>query len=825
MSDGEHPEESNYSEVEESTGDAALDERLSEPVFTGQRGLDKAQVGISAFLIILVGGITFLPALAVPFHHADQVVIVENEALHRVVSISDGWDSYVLRPIAALSVAVDWQISGGSSQFLHVVNILIHLFNGVLVYLLCRRLLQKVQPEAMAMAGGMLFVVHPAVTQSVNTVLDCSVLLATFFTLLSLVLYLRASSDKENPSPMGVGGSLLCFALAWGSHVMAWVTPLLVLLVDAAARRDVTPKARALTQTPYWIALMLLLIVHAGSGAFGSDSLPTIGQAMGQISSFYAYLPVMVNPGQLSTAHPPLVASGLPIVWAVMVALGITAMRFLPVLGLALLWMLLTLVASSFFIADASLVEERLYLPLAGVVLVAPWLLNLTPKSGVRSMAGVIVAVLIVTLGTLTFFRNQVWQSEDALWTNAALACPACAEPPARLGDVHLELGEGLIALAQEAAALQNTEQFNMHRQEALAEFEAAGRFFTVAVQQPSPSPEVWQGLGKAQRFLGKFEDARTSCLQALEIDPGDFGCTLELALNYGEKALSGGQAADRQKALDYYRRAQLLGPLPTSALLMYSTLLTAVGNVASAGGILQSLVSAESNAQLQTRLSHLEVKRRTMMELQNQAAELARANPLDPEILAMRATQMFVQDDFLAAAYLVEQVFRERAPDLNLWTILGMSKARLGGLSVFFEEWVAPPTVPGGGSPWLHLARNSAAAGQWDMAVSTVQHASALGALTNPPLVELGDIAQGWKDLHRAEGLYRTAAQQSPTDPTPVLRLAELSIAAKHTQEISVWLSEAQRRGAPKDVIDDLRKQAGLEETDIRPPVRTIIQ
>ena len=159
MSDGDYPPESEQAEMDESTGDAALDERLSQPVFTGQGGLDKAQVAISAFLIIVVGVFVLLlisKAQRIPFHYADQQAIVENVPLHRVVSVSDGWDAYAMRPMAALSVALDWQVGGGSARFFHFINVCIHLFNGVLVYLLCRRLIRRVQPETIAMVGGLL---------------------------------------------------------------------------------------------------------------------------------------------------------------------------------------------------------------------------------------------------------------------------------------------------------------------------------------------------------------------------------------------------------------------------------------------------------------------------------------------------------------------------------------------------------------------------------------------------------------------------------------------------------------------------------------------
>ena len=74
----------------------------------GLSGLDKAQAGISAFLIAVVGVLAFSNALGLPFHLDDQRFLVENEALHRVETVSQAWDSERLRPVAALSLAFNW---------------------------------------------------------------------------------------------------------------------------------------------------------------------------------------------------------------------------------------------------------------------------------------------------------------------------------------------------------------------------------------------------------------------------------------------------------------------------------------------------------------------------------------------------------------------------------------------------------------------------------------------------------------------------------------------------------------------------------------------
>jgi hypothetical protein len=93
--------------------------------------------------------------------------------------------------LAALVLAAGWQLGSGSSVLLHILGIAVHLLTSVLVYLLARRLLLRKTSEVVAMSAGLLFALHPAVTQSVYYVSHIGSSLATLLTLASILLYLR----------------------------------------------------------------------------------------------------------------------------------------------------------------------------------------------------------------------------------------------------------------------------------------------------------------------------------------------------------------------------------------------------------------------------------------------------------------------------------------------------------------------------------------------------------------------------------------------------------------------------------------------------------
>ena len=185
-------------ETHEHEADSELEERLSEPLLKGQKGIDTAQTVVGAFLIVLLGVIAYSNAIGLPFHAEDQALIQDNEALHGFARFDEALaGSPGQQPLALVSFVLNWWCTPNRPWGFHAVNLFLHLLNGVLVFLLCRRLLGERGRDALAMPAGMLFVLHPLNTEGVNYVVARQGQLATLFVLLSLFLYLRATTVRH----------------------------------------------------------------------------------------------------------------------------------------------------------------------------------------------------------------------------------------------------------------------------------------------------------------------------------------------------------------------------------------------------------------------------------------------------------------------------------------------------------------------------------------------------------------------------------------------------------------------------------------------------
>ena len=139
-------------------------------------------------------------------------------------------------PLTWLSLMLDAELFGKGPAGPHFTNLLFHLANAVLLFLLLRRLTAAIWRSAMVAA---LFALHPLHVESVAWIAERKDVLNTFFGLLSLLAYARHASVGEaihSRFTFHVSRcywlALLFFALGLMSKPMLVTLPLVMLLLD-----------------------------------------------------------------------------------------------------------------------------------------------------------------------------------------------------------------------------------------------------------------------------------------------------------------------------------------------------------------------------------------------------------------------------------------------------------------------------------------------------------------------------------------------------------------------------------------------------------------
>jgi len=154
-----------------------------------------------AAVIIVLGLIAYGSMLPAPFRVMDdRISIIENPAIKSTKNIpgifKEGYfhDQSYYRPLINLSFMGEYQAFGFNSFFYNLDNLILHIINALLVFLLVSRLTDN---GTIGFWTGLLFVIHPVQWEAVCNIPGRSILLSAFFVLSSFVLFLEYYKNRR----------------------------------------------------------------------------------------------------------------------------------------------------------------------------------------------------------------------------------------------------------------------------------------------------------------------------------------------------------------------------------------------------------------------------------------------------------------------------------------------------------------------------------------------------------------------------------------------------------------------------------------------------
>ncbi|MEK7795652.1 MAG: hypothetical protein AAB353_14035, partial [Candidatus Hydrogenedentota bacterium] len=499
--------------------DAALEERLSQPVFQGTARPELAQQVAAVFLISVAGLLAYANAWSAPFHYPDRIGIVENEGLHGLAALSEGWAAAEIRPLTAFTIGLGWWLFGESPRAFLSVNIALHIVAAALLFLLARRVLGGEAGQGAALGAAVLFAVHPAVAETIHLTVQRGAVLMTVFGLAAALLYARGRT----------AGAIACFVMAWMSEESAWVLPLVLAAVELATFRSDSLLIRAKRIAPVFVVAVMLLIARAAADPDWTLSPKTF---LDRAMTFGEFAGPMVMGKALAVVTSPQTASAVAaVVVAVFVLGGIAAARWLPALGVGLLWGALLYLSPALISHERAVTAGQMYIVLPGVAMMMAGLAMLLPRGIPRAGAGVVIAAVTLWLFVGTFQRNGVWSTEPSLWQDAQDACPSCLAPPLRLGELELAEGQRMLVESQGAVANNRQDIAAESRGRANERLASARDYFQNAVTFADAPAEAWAALGAALRLLGEGTPAVGALRRALAMKPEDQAAALQLAV------------------------------------------------------------------------------------------------------------------------------------------------------------------------------------------------------------------------------------------------------------------------------------------------------
>ncbi len=405
------------------------------------------------------------------FHYDDMSVFVNNEAIKdirnipgffRVVIAGDGEVSdFGYRPLLDISFTLNYYLGGLNPAGYHVFNLLFHILNGLLVYVIAGMIANRGGKGFAPLVAALLFVVHPVQTEAVNYIHARSSILVTFFMLLSLYLFVKynASSGKR---PGYYAGALGAFVAGVLTKELAFTLPLLLLLYDfyfiSGGRKEDFAKKALKQHLPFFILLCVYLVfrVFIVENLGASDDTKTpFTYLFTQSGVIMRYIKLLFYPVNLAVERwiplsRSLFEARVMFSSAVIALLLFAAVKLYnkskPV-SFGIFWFFITLAPTSSVVPLIIIMNEhRLYLPgvgfslLAGTVVYNLW--NLPAAERFRKSLTVLLLLILVFFSVSVFKRNTEWRSEYSLWLKNVKVSPKSFRAHNNLGAYYDRQGD-----------------------------------------------------------------------------------------------------------------------------------------------------------------------------------------------------------------------------------------------------------------------------------------------------------------------------------------------------------------------------------------------
>ncbi len=562
--------------------------------------------GARAALILLLTIVAYMPAMHAGFIWDDDDHLTANPAMSAPHGLWMIWSSLTVSRYYPLTLTNFWfqrRLWGLNPLPYHVVNVTIHAINGVLLYLLLRRL--RISAAWWAAA---LWAVHPVNVESVAWITELKNTQSGFFFFCALLCYLRSETEGRRS---WYALALLCGVAAVLSKPSTVVLPL-VLLLCAGWQRGCWAWKDILRTLPFFAMALLmsaLTIVeqrgHILSQASTEWSMGTAERFVVAGRAVLFFAGKVLWPVDLAFVYPRwdvavntvwawlplagLVAVGLLLwVWrsrpwggAALFGLGYFVCALLPVLGFF----------DIYYFRYSFVADHFQYLASMGVVtLAASGIVQILDRGRLwpAPLRTAVYSVPLAVLAVLTWQQSRMYVNGETLFRRTIQLNPGCWMAYNNLGilvssnhvedamemyqqslrinpnnaDAHINIGNAVLQLGQVAKAREEYQK---------------------AAQLRPGFAEAHHNLGVVLSRLGRWREAREQWEQAVQIDPNYADAHVNLGI-----ALA--QAGDMEGAVGHLTRALQIKPDNVEAL-------NDLGNVMMGLGRVQEAVSCYEQA------------------------------------------------------------------------------------------------------------------------------------------------------------------------------------------------------------------------------------
>jgi Flp pilus assembly protein TadD len=498
-------------------------------------------------------------------------------------------------PITWLSLMLDCQLFGTNPGWMHLMNLILHLVNTLLLFAVLKKMTGSLWPSAFVAAA---FALHPMHVESVAWIAERKDVLSTLFWLLTMVAYL---AYVRRHGTFRYALTLMLFVLGLMAKPMLVTLPFVLLLLDYWPLKrfsiadcqlpiEKSPKSKiqnlkfaqsfwrlVIEKIPFLAlaavsSVITFFVQHGGDAVADIDLFPLQSRVANAFLSYTKYIGKMFWPQNLSVFYP--FGTDKFLLWqitlCVLLLLGISFLvlrfgrtrRYLP---LGWFWFLGTLVPviGLVQVGGQSLADRYSYIPYIGLFIMIAWglpeLLSKWPQR--KNALGLSMVIVLTTLGICAHRQVSYWNNSTALFSHAIEVTQNNDVAHNNLGVTYGKLGRYQDAVEACKQAIRIKPDYAEAHCNLGVAYGKLGRYqdaiesYQQAIRiKPDYAADAYYNLGVVYSKFGRHQDAIESFKQAIKINPDDDEAHFNLGVTYYK-------LGRYQDAIESYKQAIRIKP------------------------------------------------------------------------------------------------------------------------------------------------------------------------------------------------------------------------------------------------------------------------
>ncbi len=546
---------------------------------------------VALAIIILLGIKIYSNSFDCSFHFDDISRIVNNPDIRNLADVKAWWNTYPSRPVGMFTFALNYHFNQLDVHYYHFVNLVIHLINACLVWLLTLLIFSSPvlkdypiakQKKIIAFFTALMFVSHPLATQSVTYIVQRLTTLVAMFYLLSIAFYVKARlSDKGNRSKVLLFiGSLVSAVLAMLTKENAFTLPFTIVLIEFFFLR--TKKQFSRNFRDYRVILLIaafigIIIIIPLKSSFNifkplppmlghPYSITSLNYFLTQFSVIVKYIQLFFLPvNQILDYDFPVSTSFFEmrtllsfLVLVFLIVLAVFSFKRYRIISFGIFWFFLTLSIESSIIPIADIIfEHRTYLPSFGFFLILTSGLYLLLWNRYKYIAITIFIIIIGSNSWFTYERNKVWKDDLTLWNDNVAKTPDSPRALLTRGFVYGNLSQYDMAIADFSKVLAidpESEEAYYDRGIAYSKIGQVDKSiadYSRLIEIDPKYAKAYSNRGVDYFKLGQWDKAIADYTMAITVDPNYTDAYYNRGLAYGNLGKWENAIADYSRVLE----------------------------------------------------------------------------------------------------------------------------------------------------------------------------------------------------------------------------------------------------------------------------------